>query len=74
LRHLAAVRHPYWWRTTARKAYGTTPLRVPRELVSELLVIVAICLLVFGAERLPDVARTLASRFRRHTDRSGKPD
>jgi Sec-independent protein translocase protein TatA len=39
-----------------------------------LLVIVAICLLVFGAERLPDAARTLASLFRRRGDRSGKPD
>jgi len=55
-------------------AYGRTPLPVPRELVSELLVIVAICVLVFGVERLPDAARTLAGLFRRHSDRSGKPD
>jgi Sec-independent protein translocase protein TatA len=42
--------------------------------VSELLVIVAICLLVFGVERLPGVARTFRTFFRRHTDRPKKPD
>jgi len=46
----------------------------PRGLVSELLVIVAICLLVFGAERLPGVARTLGTFVRRrYNDRSKKP-
>jgi Sec-independent protein translocase protein TatA len=45
----------------------------PEGRVSELLVIVAICLLVFGAERLPGVARTFGSFVRRYTDRSKKP-
>jgi Sec-independent protein translocase protein TatA len=40
--------------------------------VSELLVIVAICLLVFGAERLPGVARTLGTFFRRRPGGSSK--
>jgi len=53
---------------------GHTPAVVPEGLVSELLVIVAICLLVFGAEHLPGFARSVGTFIRRHTDRSRKPD
>jgi Sec-independent protein translocase protein TatA len=47
---------------------------VPEAFVSELLVIVAICPLVFGAEHLPGFARSVGSFIRRHTDRSRKPE